>query len=222
MTRLLVCFLAAFVPSTAVTAFSTSDNAAVSRRESFSKTASLFGGILSGSAALVGSPASSLAVVTDETPKVSTRMGGLLEKYQDSRGWTILAPSGWNKFDGEVGAYDVKWEDLVDPTNNVKLSSTPVKSTTTSVDILGPVEEVGASLATKRNAKLVAAIDRQTDGILFYTFDFALDDGTHQLLQLCVNKGKIWSLDANTKEKQYPKRKEMYYNIMGSFMPKLA
>lgn len=81
----------------------------------------------------MGAPQSSFAVVTDETPKVTTRMGGLLEKYQDSRGWTILAPSGWNKFDGEVGAYDVKWQDLVDPTENIKLSSTPVKSTTTSV-----------------------------------------------------------------------------------------
>ena len=92
----------------------------------------------------------------------------------------------------------------------------------THSDILGPVEEVGAGLATKRNAKLIAAQERQTDGILFYFFDFALDDGTHQLLQLCVNKGKIWSLDANTKEKKYAKRKEMYYNILGSFMPKLS
>lgn len=149
-------------------------------------------------------------------------MGGLLEKYQDSRGWTILAPSGWNKFDGEVGAYDVKWEDLVDPTDNIKVTSTPVKSTTTSIDILGPVADVGASLASKRNAKLIAATERQTDGILFYAFDFALDDNTHQLLQLCVNKGKIWSLDANTKEKNYKRKKEFYYNVVGSFMPKLA
>jgi hypothetical protein len=74
------------------------------------------------------------ATPTDETPIVYTRMGGLLEKYQDSnRGWVILAPSGWNKFDGEVGAYDVKWQDLVDPRDNVKVSSTPVKSTTTSM-----------------------------------------------------------------------------------------
>eukprot|EP00578_Thalassiosira_sp_NH16_P000806 CAMPEP_0181128676 /NCGR_PEP_ID=MMETSP1071-20121207/28899_1 /TAXON_ID=35127 /ORGANISM="Thalassiosira sp., Strain NH16" /LENGTH=224 /DNA_ID=CAMNT_0023214579 /DNA_START=114 /DNA_END=788 /DNA_ORIENTATION=+ len=224
MTRSLVCFLAAFAAATAVTAFSVNDNAAaVSRRESFSKTASLIGGIAGvGAATLAGAPAPSLAVVTDETPKVTTRMGGLLEKYQDSRGWTIMAPSGWNKFDGEVGAYDVKWQDLVDPSTNIKVSSTPVKSTTTSVDILGPVEDVGASLASKRNAKLVAALERQTDGILFYTFDFALDDGTHQLLQLCVNKGRIWSLDANTKEKRYAKTKDLYYNVLGSFMPKLA
>lgn len=81
---------------------------------------------------IVAAPA--LAVVTDETPRVTTRMGGLLEKYQDSnRGWVILAPSGWNKFEGEVGAYDVKWQDLVDPRDNIKVSSTPVKSTTTSM-----------------------------------------------------------------------------------------
>jgi len=216
--RPLVWFIALFVPNTAVTAFSVNDHAAaVSRRESFSKTASVF-------SVLVGAPAASFAVITDETPKITTRMGGLLEKYQDTggRGWTILAPSGWNKFEGEVGAYDVKWEDLVDPTNNIKLASTPVKSTTTSIDILGEVDEVGATLASKRKAKLVAAIERQTEGILFYTFDFALDDGTHQLLQLCVNKGKIWSLDANTTERKFSKRKDFYYNILGSFMPKLS
>jgi len=89
-------------------------------------------------------------------------------------------------------------------------------------DILGEVEAVGASLAAKRDAKLIAALERQTEGILFYTFDFALNDGTHQLLLLCVNKGKIWSLDASTREKRYSKRKELYYNVLGSFMPKLS
>jgi hypothetical protein len=95
------------------------------------KAASIIGGTIAGG--LVMNPSASYATVTDETPRVVTRMGGLLEKYQDSRGWQILAPSGWNAFDGEVGAYDKKWQDLVDPYDNVKLSSTPVKSTTTSV-----------------------------------------------------------------------------------------
>ena len=133
-----------------------------------------------------------------------------------------MAPSGWNKFEGEVGAYDVKWQDLVDPTENVKITSSPVKSTTTSIDALGEVQAVGKSLAEKRNADLISAEERLTDGILFYKFDFAIKDGTHQLLQLCVNKGKVWSLDANAKEKRWSKRSEMYENILGSFMPKLA
>lgn len=132
-----------------------------------------------------------------------------------------MAPSGWNKFEGEVGAYDVKWQDLVDPTENVKISTNPVKSTTTSIDVLGDVKSVGASLANKRNAELVSATERLTDGVLFYTFEFAFKDGTRQLFQLCVNKGKIWSLDASAKDKRWSKRSELYNNILGSFIPKL-
>lgn len=118
----------------AVASFSTprpqpSGTAELSRRESLQKAAF---GIAGGLSLLQSTPA--FAVVSEETPKITTRMGGLLERYQDSpRGWQILAPSGWNKFDGEVGAYDVKWQDLVDPKENIKVSSTPVKSTTTSM-----------------------------------------------------------------------------------------
>lgn len=134
----------------------------------------------------------------------------------------MMVPSGWNKFDGEVGAYDIKWQDLVDQMENIKISSTPVKSTTTSIDALGEVQAVGDSLASKRNAKLVSATERLTDGVLFYKFDFAINDGTHQLLQLCVCKGKLWSIDANSSEKRWAKRSELYNNVLGSFMPKLA
>lgn len=189
----------------------------VSRREAFQKAA------FTSAAAVLLPTIPAQAEVAEETPRVVTRMGGLLEPFQDGpRGIRLMVPSGWNKFDGEVGAYDLKWQDLVDPTENIKISSSPVKSTTESVALLGPVEEVGKSLASKRNAKLVAAEERQTDGIVFYKFEFALNDGTHQLVQLCVSKGKLWSVDANAKEKRWSKRGELYQNVMGSFMPKLA
>ena len=199
----------------------------VSRRESFARVVSTFGGI-AGIAASAVLPANALP--SEETPRTTTRMGGLLERYQDQRGWVILAPSGWNKFEGEVGAYDVKWQDLVDPKENIKVSSTPVKSTTTSIsallgegeNALSGVEELGKKLASKRSAKLISATERLTDDVLFYEFDFAIEDGTHQLLSLSVNKGKIWSLDANTIEKRWSKREEMYKNVLGSFMPKLS
>ena len=114
-----------------VSGFSVPNGEVVSRRESFAKAASVIGGTIAAGGLVMPSAAS--ATVTDETPIVTTRQGGLLEKYQDSRGWKIMAPSGWNGFDGEVGAYDKKWQDLVDPFDNIKLSSTPVKSTTTSM-----------------------------------------------------------------------------------------
>lgn len=165
------------------------------------------------------------AVPTEETPRVVTRMGGLLEPYQDGpRGFRLLAPSGWNKFDGEVGAYDVKWQDLVDPLEQIKLSSTPVKSSIESVAALGTVGELGPKLAAKRNqAKLVQASERITDGILFYEFEFALPDKTHQLLLLTIYKSKLWSLDANTRnDARWSKRSELYANVVGSFVPKLV
>ena len=141
--------------------------------------------------------------IDEETPRIVTRMGGLLEAFQDGlRSIKMMVPSGWNKFEGEVGAYDIKWQDLVDQTSNIKISSTPVKSTTTSIDVLGEVNEVGVGLAAKRNAKLMSATARLTDGVVFYKFDFAINDGTHQLLQLCVCKGKLWSIDANSKVSQ--------------------
>lgn len=110
----------------------------------------------------------------------------------------------------------------MDPSENIKISSTPIKSSVESVAALGDVQALGENLATKRNAKLVAAEERLTDGILFYKFDFAIDNGTHQLLQLCVAKSKLWSIDANAKQSRWSKREELYQNILGSFMPKLA
>ncbi|KAL3932752.1 MAG: hypothetical protein SGBAC_010705 [Bacillariaceae sp.] len=163
------------------------------------------------------------AVVDEETPRVVTRMGGLLEAFQDGpRSIRMMVPSGWNKFEGEIGAYDIKWQDVVDQSENIKISSNPVKSTTTSIDTLGDVQTVGESLAAKRNAKLISATERLTDGVLFYKFEFAINDGTHQLLQLCVCKGKVWSVDANSKEKRWEKRAALYENALGSFIPKLA
>lgn len=191
----------------------------ISRRDAFSISASA---VVGGLGLLTSLPSAANAVISEETPVVTTRMGGLLERYQDSRGWRILAPSGWNKFEGEVGAYDVKWQDVVSQTENVKVSSNPVKSTTTSIDVLGDVKEVGENLARKRSAKLINAEERLTEGIVYYTFDFAVEDQTHQLLLLCVCKGKIWSLDANSTEKRWSKREDLYRNILGSFVPKLS
>jgi len=163
------------------------------------------------------------AEVTEETERVVNRMGGLLEGYKDlPRGWSILAPAGWNKFDGEIGAYDTKWQDVVEPMENIKLSTNPVKSNTTSIAVLGDVKVLGDSLATKRDAKLLKAEERQTSGVLFYDFEFAIKGGTHQLLTICVSKGKVWSLDANSSEKRWPKRKALYENAVGSFLPKLS
>mmetsp|Transcript_60852 Transcript_60852/g.149008 ORF Transcript_60852/g.149008 Transcript_60852/m.149008 type:complete len:234 (-) Transcript_60852:391-1092(-) len=213
------------VPSSAFSTSQSNNGPEVSRRQTLQDFIKGGAAVAATSAFGVGSgfPQAANAVVTEETPRVVTRMGGLLEPFQDGpRSIRMLAPSGWNKFDGEVGAYDLKWQDLVDQTENIKISSTPVKSSTTSIEALGEVQSLGESLANKRNAKLLSAKERLTDGVLFYTFDFAINDGTHQLLQLCVSKGKLWSIDANSKESRWAKRSALYENVLGSFMPKLT
>merc|ERR1719276_396553 len=144
----LVAFLVAI--SAPVSAFSVEQ----SRRQACQAIA---GGMATVIAPSVISVLPANAVVDEETPRIVTRMGGLLESFQDGpRSIRMMVPSGWNKFDGEVGAFDIKWQDLVDPSENIKVSSNPVKSTTVSIDALGDVQTVGESLATKRNAKLIS------------------------------------------------------------------
>lgn len=209
--------------ASSATAWSSGDSAAsISRRQAFVQSTTT-GAVVFAAAAVVASPTpASAGIAGDNEPRITTRMGGLLEAFQDGpRGLRLMVPSGWNKFEGEVGAYDLKWQDLVDPNENIKISSSPVKSTTESIDVLGNVKELGVKLAAKRNAKLVSANERTTEGILFYTFDFALNDKTHQLLLLCVAKGKLWSVDASSKESRWAKRSEMYQNVLGSFVPRL-
>jgi hypothetical protein len=66
----------------------------LSRREALQQAAAF-------SAAAVLLPVSSLpanAAITEETPRVTTRMGGNLETFQDGpRGLRMMVPSGWNK-----------------------------------------------------------------------------------------------------------------------------
>jgi hypothetical protein len=134
----------------------------------------------------------------------------------------MLRPSGWNQFEGSPTTYLVKWTDIVNRDEQVVLNSTPVKASTTSVSALGPVGEVGQKLAASRQADVKEAKERVTDGVLFYQFEFeGKEDGLSELYELAVNKGKLWSLSASTATKRLPKRKELFENVLGSFVPKL-
>jgi len=156
-------------------------------------------------------------------PKVS-KVSGQVTKFKDiNKGFQILKPIGWNQFDTAPGEYDVKWEDLVEKSELIMVGSSPVKSAT-SVDALGDVQAVGANLAKKKKAKLIDAKENSKDGILYYTFVFKAGDdktGAREVYQLCVSKGKLWSVTATTAEKRWDKRKDLYGSIMASFAPKL-
>jgi len=150
------------------------------------------------------------------------KMGGLLEAYNDvNKGWKINKPSGWNQFDTLPGVYEIKWEDIVASNKEVLMVSTsPVKSTTTSIEYIGDLKEVGEKLAKTRGKELVSAEAVEKEGILFYMYDFKSADA-RELYQLCINKGRLWSVDASAPNKRWDKVGDLYTNALLSFMPKL-
>ena len=177
----------------------------------------LAGGLAGGGLALVAPPA--LAADVLEIPPATTKMGGLLEKYADvNRGFRLLKPTTWNQFDGEPGAYDVRWVDVVAPAESVTLS-TSTYGAGQSIEDLAAVDKLGAKLANARGT-LTGARARRSDSILFYDYSFA-GEGRRELLTMCVHKGRLWQLAAKAPESSWGKREALYLNVVGSFVPKL-
>ena len=177
----------------------------------------LAGGLAGGGLALVAPPA--LAADVLEIPPATTKMGGLLEKYADvNRGFRLLKPTTWNQFDGEPGAYDVRWVDVVAPAESVTLS-TSTYGAGQSIEDLAAVDKLGAKLAAARGT-LTGARARRSDSILFYDYSFS-GEGRRELLTMCVHKGRLWQLTAKAPEASWGKREALYLNVVGSFVPKL-
>ncbi|CAH0378530.1 unnamed protein product [Pelagomonas calceolata] len=191
----------------------------------------LAGGLAGGGLALVAPPA--LAADVLEIPPATTKMGGLLEKYADAtrgaensyeplhavnRGFRLLKPTTWNQFDGEPGAYDVRWVDVVAPAESVTLSTSSYNAGQ-SIEDLAAVDKLGAKLAAARGT-LTGARARRSDSILFYDYSFS-GEGRRELLTMCVHKGRLWQLTAKAPEASWGKREALYLNVVGSFVPKL-
>ena len=97
--------------------------------------------------AAVAAPQLARAADVLEIPPATTKMGGLLEKFFDTnRGFRLMKPTTWNKFDGEPGAYDVRFVDVVSPSESVTLS-TSAYGGGASIEDLAPVDKLGAKLA---------------------------------------------------------------------------
>ncbi|CAM9579017.1 unnamed protein product, partial [Choristocarpus tenellus] len=96
-----------------------------------------------------------------------TKLGGQLEPVADiSKGFKISKPLGWNKFDGVPGEYVIKMVDLVDVTQVILLTTSPVKSDTKLL-ALGSLDSVGEKLSKGREMEVVYSRLRSTEGITF-------------------------------------------------------
>ena len=82
---------------------------------------------------------------------------------------------------------------------------------------------MGAKLASNRNATLVSAKAVDKDGVTFYMFEFGNVGGNmHQVLEMCVAKGILWSVDGSAPEERWSKGKiaDVLTTCLLSFTPK--
>jgi len=91
-------------------------------------------------------------------------------------------------------------------------------------------------LKKRLNGKLVSAEARQTEDIVFYMFEFenGIDPSLPrigpqnrkatkqvELYQLCVAKGKLWSVQATSNDQLFPGHEETFRACLLSFIPRL-
>merc|ERR1712087_84586 len=168
------------------------------------------------SAGLLHLGTSKSACAADES---FSRMGGALEPYIDvQKGYKMYKPFAWNQFDADPGVYEVKFQDLVETNEIVQVSTSPVSSAT-SISALGDLKDVGEKFAKSRGAELLSSYERDADGSKAYTLELK-GEQFHEFLLLTINRGKLYRLSATATNKRWPKRSELYKNIMTSFVPK--
>ena len=140
--------------------------------------------------------------------------------WRKKRGWdppALNPPPLPAQFDVDPGVYDVKFQDLIEPFETVQVSTSPV-ATATSVDALGEVAAVAEKFAKGRDAEVVKAKARNVGDVLTYEIELK-GPVYHELLLLCINRGKLFRLSCNSKNTRWDKRKELYKNVALSFVP---
>jgi hypothetical protein len=194
--------------------------------------------VLVSAALLLGGATNSMADdVTIPTVPLLTKKSVNLQAYSDvGRGFKLLRPFGFNEFDGAGAGYAVKFASLFDVDENVVVGSVPATAGKTTVTEYGSLDEIGEKLAKKRGGKLIKSTSRVTDGITFYQFEFEnpLDltlprTGAKnnrptvgiELFELCVHKGRLWSVQATSNDKAFPPHEQVFRDTLASFIPRL-
>ncbi len=166
-----------------------------------------------------------------------TKKSNDLQAYSDiARGFKLLRPFGFNEFDGAGTGYAIKFASLFDVDENVVIGSVPATAGKTSILDYGDIAVLGDKLASKRGGKLINSNVHKTDEIVFYTFEFEnpLDASLPrtgpknnrptkgiEIYQLCVSKGRLWSIQATSNDKLFPLHEQTFRNTVASFVPHL-
>jgi len=71
-----------------------------------------------------------------------------------------------------------------------------------------------------RIADLVRASEREEGGRTFYDLEYAVhlaDRDRHELATVVVDRGRLYTFAASTNEVRWPKVKELFQRVIGSF-----
>ncbi|KAA8491803.1 PsbP-like protein 1, chloroplastic [Porphyridium purpureum] len=188
-------------------------DAVCTRRAALQSAAMLVAGAMAGSGAATVAPA-------DAALPRPPGIGSLVTAYSDiPKGFSMYRPQGWNEFSATPDMYDIKWQDVIQPTEQITVLTTPVSKGKTT-ESMGTPQEVGERLAKSRKATLIAATERDAENVKVYTIELQFGN-LHQLNALSINKSKLYSVTATCGEPRWSKREKLYRGVVDSFSPKL-
>ncbi len=150
-----------------------------------------------------------------------------LQGYVDAGdGYKFLYPNGWVAVKTTKGA-DIIFHDLIESSENVSVVISQVDKDKKLSD-LGTASDVGYKLGKNaiappgsgREADLISAETSEVKGKTYYIleYDVKFPNGhRHNIASVVVSRGKLFTFNASTTDKRWPKMKKVFGDVVSSF-----
>jgi photosystem II oxygen-evolving enhancer protein 2 len=151
-----------------------------------------------------------------------------LNSFQSPDGrYAFLYPTGWTRVQVSEGP-QVVFHDLINSDETLSLVISEVNPDN-SLEDLGSAVAVGEKLrriviapeGSGREAELVEASERQDPaGHTFYDLEYAVhlaDRDRHELATVVSDRGRLYTFAASTNQARWPKVRELFERVIGSF-----
>ncbi len=150
-----------------------------------------------------------------------------LQGYIDTAdGYKFLYPNGWVAVKTTKGA-DIIFHDLIESSENVSVVISQVDKDKKLSD-LGTASDVGYKLGKNaiappgsgREAELVSAETREAKGKTYYFLEYDVklpNSHRHNLASVVVSRGKLFTFNASTTDRRWPKMKKVFDEVISSF-----
>ncbi|MEM7554935.1 MAG: photosystem II reaction center PsbP [Cyanobacteria bacterium P01_A01_bin.84] len=142
-------------------------------------------------------------------------------------GYEFLYPNGWVQVKVRNGP-NVVFHDIIENSENISVVISPLPSDKTLPE-LGTPSEVGYKLGKNalapegsgRKAELVNAAQREVDGKTYYALEYEIElpnrKKRHNISNVAVSRGKLFTLNASVSERRWRKVKNLIESSVNSF-----